>query len=94
MECRAFDQRERSWPSGPTLLGQNVARPPVCDRVLVSELAKRERPSDPAAKLGRDRVELVAHPMFESRVSRDLGEVTVGVFPLESCAFEVRRHEL
>ena len=75
------------------MLGEDVACPPVGDRVLVGELAERVRPAHPAAKLGRDDVELVVHPLLERRVPRDLCEVAVRVLPLQPCALDVSRHE-
>ena len=86
--------RASADPAGSGVLGEDIACPPVRDRVLRGELAERVRPTDPAAELGRDDVELVVHAMRESRVARDLREVAVGVLPLEPCALDVRRHEL
>ena len=82
----------RGQPGG-RLLGEGLSRPAVRSHVLVRELANGERPSDAAAKLGRDRVELHAHALLERSVSRHFREVAVGVLPLEPCALEAGGHE-
>ena len=72
---------------------EGLPRPGVGSRVLVRELAKRERPSHTPAELGRDRVELHAHAFLERGVPRHLREVAVRGLPLEPSALEVGGHE-